>query len=87
MSDRSCCGPGKPRRLAGVAGSVIPAAVLVLLPKCPACLAAWLAVGAGIGISMPAAARLRGGILVSCVALLALAVVRLLRRRVAGSAG
>jgi hypothetical protein len=59
---------------------VVPAVVLALLPKCPACIVAWLAVGAGIGISMPAAAWLRGLILVSCLACLAFVAARHLRR-------
>jgi hypothetical protein len=68
VSVRRCCGTA--------AGTVAPAAVLVLLPKCPACIAAWLAVGAGIGVSMSTAATLRMVILGSCVACLAFVVVR-----------
>lgn len=47
-----------------------PSAVLVFLPKCPMCLAAYLAV-AGIGISAQAAAGLRVGIMATCAAALA----------------
>lgn len=68
MSARRCCGTA--------AGTVAPAAVLVLLPKCPACIAAWLAVGAGLGVSIPAAATLRMLIVGSCVACLAFVAVR-----------
>lgn len=68
MSVRRCCGTA--------AGTVAPAAVLVLLPKCPACIAAWLAVGAGIGVSMSTAATLRMVIVGLCVACLAFVVVR-----------
>jgi hypothetical protein len=67
VSVRRCCGTA--------ARTVAPAAVLVLLPKCPACIAAWLAVGAGIGVSVPAAAALRWVILGSCVACLALTLL------------
>jgi hypothetical protein len=84
VSDRGCCGPSRPRRRGralDVSGTVVPVAVLALLPKCPACLVAWLAVGAGIGISMPTAAWLRGLILVSCLACLALVAARQLRRQ------
>ena len=84
MSDRGCCEPQQSgprrRRALDVAGSVIPVAVLALLPKCPACIAAWLAVGAGIGISMSTAAQLRGLILVSCLACLAFFAARHFRR-------
>ena len=46
------------------------ALVLVLLPKCPACLAAYLAAGAGIGVTLTTASHLR-------TALLALSLVGL----------
>lgn len=61
---------------AGKAGSWIgPSALLVLLPKCPMCFAAYLAV-AGIGVSVELAARLRIGVMAACVTTLSLLVVR-----------
>jgi hypothetical protein len=62
VSDRRCCGT--------ITGTVVPAAILALLPKCPACLVAWLAV-AGLGVTVSTATALRIGLLVSCVACLA----------------
>jgi hypothetical protein len=50
------------RRLMEAAGCVLPGVIMVVLPKCPACLAAWLAI-AGVGLSAPAAGRLRSLIL------------------------
>ena len=47
------------RRILEAAGYVIPGFLLALLPKCPACLTAWLAVAAGIGLSPRTASRLR----------------------------
>jgi len=75
VSVRRCCGTA--------AGTAAPAAVLVLLPKCPACIAAWLAVTAGLGVSVSTAATLRMGIVGSCVACLAVVAVRQIRRRIA----
>jgi len=55
------------RRCHGVAGWMLPAGGLVLLPKCPACLAAYIAIATGIGISVSAATYLRVLLLTICV--------------------
>jgi hypothetical protein len=91
VSAARCCGAessrqdgasvGKARRCLDIAGTVIPAAVLVLLPKCPACIAAYLALGAGIGITMSTAASLRILLLSLSVACLVYAAARHLVRR------
>ena len=59
-----------------LAPSILPAAVLLFLPKCPMCLVAWLALSTGIGISAAGAAFLREGIVLACVA----ALVPVIRR-------
>src|SRR5258708_117668 len=60
---RCCMGGGRWRRLAGRssagAASILPGAALVLLRKCPLCLAAWLTVATGIAIPAAAAAWVR----------------------------
>ena len=85
MTGRCCTGegPSRPlaRRWAGTAASILPGAVLVLLPKCPLCLAAWLTVVAGVGVSAAAAAHVRELIMVFWVATLAFAAARIIRRR------
>jgi hypothetical protein len=71
------------RRCCDVAGTVAPAAVLVLLPKCPACVAAYLAIGTGIGVTVSTAAYLRTMLLVVCVACLAYVAARHVLRWIA----
>jgi hypothetical protein len=58
---------------------VIPVAILAVLPKCPACLAAYVALGTGIGLSLTAATYLRMSLIVACVASLILFVVKMIR--------
>lgn len=56
------------RRWFGVSGCVAPGVMLALLPKCPACLAAYFAIGMGAGLSTKVAAHLRGVLMVTLVA-------------------
>ena len=80
-----CCRRGGGRNLArrcgGAASWVLPASVLALMPKCPACVAAYVAVATGVGISMSAAAYLRAAALTACVATLLYLAARFVHRR------
>lgn len=67
-------------RAATLASWALPGTVLALLPKCPACFAAYAFLWTGIGLSMPVAAGLRWALVVVCVASLGLPVVRVVRR-------
>jgi len=68
------------RRGAEIAGWIIPSATLVLLPKCPACVVAYVALFSGVGISVASASNFRTSLLILCVAaLLWVALKRLCR--------
>jgi len=85
MTAQCCQGERPPRglarRLPGAAASLAPGAALVLLPKCPLCLAAWLTVATGIGVSATAAAYMERVLAVLAVTTAALRVVQIVRRR------
>lgn len=79
--------PGKVPRPGGVlrrggelAGWVLPTATLALMPKCPACVAGYIVLLTGIGVSLPVAAFLRWSLVVLCLAALTHVVLRRLRR-------
>jgi hypothetical protein len=46
---------------------VLPGILLVLIPKCPVCMAAYVAIGTGISLSMPVATYLRLFLIILCV--------------------
>jgi hypothetical protein len=66
-----------PRNSRGAAGWVLPSIGLVLVPKCPMCIAAWLALGGGLGVSFATASYLRTGFIWLCWGVLAVVAVRL----------
>ncbi len=73
---RHCCRP----RLTGF-GWTLPAAALLLVPKCPACLAGWIAVLTGATVPLAAAEGLRAGLAAACVAAVLWLLVRRFRLR------
>ena len=72
------------RRGGEIAGWIVPSTTLALLPKCPACVAAYVALATGIGISLPTATHLRAILVVLCVTSLAFVAARRLRSLIAG---
>lgn len=64
------------RRARGAAGWIVPGAVLALMPKCPICLAAYVALGTGFTMSFSSAHILMRVLTVLCLSTLSLCVVR-----------
>ncbi|MEO5716753.1 MAG: hypothetical protein ABIT37_24960 [Luteolibacter sp.] len=86
---RPCCRHVRlPRkRAAGIAGWTVPGLLLILMPKCPACFAAYIALGSGIGLSLPVAASVRTSLIVLCVASLVFMISRQCRRWIKSRSG
>jgi len=57
-------------------GWLFPGILLVLMPKCPICLAAYIALVTGISIPITAATWLRGSLLAGCIGALVWLAVR-----------
>ena len=85
----SCCSQRKPRvgadayqrkpwlrHVGGFVAWVLPGALLALMPKCPLCLAAYVALGTGFTMSGSSAHILLRALTALCVGTLALCVVR-----------
>lgn len=84
MNRETCCENPRlrtfGRRCVDAFGWIIPGAILALLPKCPMCLAAYLALWTGIGISVSAATQLRVSLLILCVGSILFLAARNTRR-------
>jgi hypothetical protein len=64
----------------GAAAWALPSVALALVPKCPMCVAAYLAIGGGLGVSLTTAAHLRTALVWLCWSTLALLIARLVAR-------
>jgi len=66
------------RQALSFASWILPATVLTMMPKCPACVAAYVAAFTGLGLSLTAASYLRSGLIVGAVVgLMAMAAVQI----------
>lgn len=68
------------RRVGSVVKWGFPALTLALVPKCPACVAGYVLLFTGVGISLPAAAAVRWALIALCVGVLAWSMFRSARR-------
>lgn len=77
----------KPARSLGRAAALfqwaLPVTTLVLIPKCPACVAAYVLLFTGVGMSFPVAAAVRWTLIGLCVATLVYLALRLARGAIA----
>lgn len=64
------------RRARGVAGLILPGALLALMPKCPMCLAAYVALCTGFTMSCSSAHLVLRALTTLCLGTLALFVFR-----------
>jgi len=85
MSD--CCDAAEGRRAPSwvhgareILAWLIPSAMLVFVPKCPACLVAYVALWTGLGLSLTTASYLRWSMLLLCAASLVFLIAKRLRR-------
>ncbi len=73
----TCCGAPASRRSSAwlptfrqLAAWALPSVILMLVPKCPACLAAHVLLWTGLGLSLSTATHLRSILLFLCIAAL-----------------
>ena len=80
LTRKKCCGAtrmeGKRGRWRRWSGSIGSGTLLLLLPKCPMCIAAYLALGMGAGVAMEVSVWLRPALAAALVASLLWLAVR-----------
>ena len=64
------------RRCVDLISWILPSAIVALIPKCPMCLAAYVAAWTGIGLSFSAASHLRLSLLILSAGLILFLVAR-----------
>lgn len=64
---------------------LMPAVVFAVIPKCPVCLAGYIALGTGIGLSVTTATYVRIGLIVLCILSLNYFIIKHVRRWVSNN--
>lgn len=64
---------------------IMPAVVFTIIPKCPVCLAGYIALSTGVGLSITTATYLRIVLIVLCILSLTYFIVRHIRRFIINS--
>jgi hypothetical protein len=73
-----------PQRFRRAASWIVPSLALAAIPKCPICLAAYIALFTGCGISLAMADAVRLIMAASCIACLAYLAAKTLSATIAG---
>ena len=86
MSAAPCCQSHSNffRRAFGISQWILPTAILALLPKCPACLAAYVLLWTGVGLSLSTAGIVRMALLVLSISALMFLAFKVIRNAIAG---
>ncbi len=69
-----------PRRAASLMQWAVPIAALTLIPKCPACVAGYVLLFTGIGLSFSAAAAMRWALIALSIVTLGYLLIRAAKR-------
>jgi hypothetical protein len=64
------------RRCVDLISWIVPGVIVALIPKCPMCLAAYVAAWTGIGLSFSSATHLRLSLLILCAGLILFLLAR-----------
>lgn len=78
MSAACPCHNRPVKRTGTVTAGLLSGLALLLMPKCPACVAAYIALGTGIGLTTSTVGHLRFGLILICSSLLFISAFRLL---------
>jgi hypothetical protein len=75
-----CSCQSRSRKVGQAVGWIVPGIVLAVMPKCPLCLAAYIALFTGIGISLAVAKFAWWLVVIICVGILAYLGIMAVRR-------